>query len=320
MHPFVISKNMKIIDADAHFTPILPKTKKPLVNSWIEQYLLRKQGMFSDPKIREAELQMLGVNRQLLNPMGPSLKLNYSIEKTIAKDIMQLYNDTMYSISQKFSCFDINIWLALQDLNSSLDELDRFDQKKFFGVHVSETPLWGFLNDFDVLWQKISEKGIPWYMHLTNSEDVLPDCKINHKFLKYTNFWKRSHWQNSIASFILGGVLDRFPNLKVVVVERDINWIQNFVDDFKILYQIDALPYIKKNFWFTIEPEMPNFLVNASYVGFDRLLFATDWPHDFDVGGKNSRHDVKTIKLLSLDQCLKYQIFYKNYELLGQRL
>jgi hypothetical protein len=59
----------------------------------------------------------------------------------------------------------------------------------------------------------------------------------------------------SIASIILGGVLTRYPDLKIVVAERDINWISQFQQDMLELTDIDPLPFFKKNFWFTTEPE-----------------------------------------------------------------
>ena len=62
------------------------------------------------------------------------------------------------------------------------------------------------------------------------------------------------------------------------------------------------LPYFQKFFWFTIEPEQPGFLERAYELGFDRLLFATDWPHgQMDIGGANMLYDSDLLKKMLSD-------------------
>jgi len=77
---------------------------------------------------------------------------------------------------------------------------------------------------------------------------------------------------------------------------------------------------MRTNFWYTIEPEMPHFLSMAQNLGYDRLLFATDWPHDRDIGGRNSRHDVSTVNALPIDESARQTIFSNNYNFLRQKL
>ena len=59
------------------------------------------------------------------------------------------------------------------------------------------------------------------------------------------------------------------------------------------LSNTDPMPYFKQFFWFTTEIEETNFLSISESLGFDRVLFATDWPHGTDdIGGANMYHDV----------------------------
>jgi predicted TIM-barrel fold metal-dependent hydrolase len=84
----------------------------------------------------------------------------------------------------------------------------------------------------------------------------------------------------------------------------------------------DPLPNFKHNFWFTIEVEEENFIQNAQLVGWDRLLFATDYPHN-DIGGLNQYCDVDMLTQLLKEKKLTQSNFdavtYKNYELLKFR-
>ena len=304
-----------IIDADAHFTPQLtPNTANQLANIWIQQYLDRKTGKFSDVAQRKEEMRMLGVDRQLLNPMGKSLQLFYNIDPVIAPFIMRAWNDTISNIVENNDCFDMNIWLALQDVDASLAEIDRMLEKKFFGIHVSESPHWGFIKEFDPIFAKISQHQIPWYIHLTFVNDnVEYDQKVPAEFANLKCKWARNCWMFSLATLILGGTLDRYPDLKIIVVERDFDWVDEFRQGFVEEGLADPLPYFKHNFWFTIEPERTDFVATAEKLGYDRLLFATDWPHDDDAGGANSRHDVKTIESLDLSLTEKQKILQDNY-------
>lgn len=301
-----------IIDADAHFTPMLDYTGKPELDAWIKSYMERKAGMFSDADNRQLEMLMLGVNRQLLNPMGPSLGLSYQLDKSIAADVMQTYNNSLYKLSQDYDCYDINIWLCLQDLTASFKELDRFNNKQFFSVYAAESPKWGFLKELEPLWGRLARDQIPFYIHLTKEEDKLPYTSIESESVKLLKErWTGQEWVISIVSFILGGVLTRNPDLRIVVAERDINWISKIQKDMIEITGIDPLPYFKKNFWFTTEPESNTFLANADILGYDRLLFATDWPHDHDIGGSNSRYDVETVNQLALSND-NFQLLCKN--------
>jgi predicted TIM-barrel fold metal-dependent hydrolase len=307
-----------IIDADAHFTPhLIPDTPSPLANDWIQEYLVRKTGRFSEVEQRKEEMRMLGVDRQLLNPMGKSLQLFYDMDPEIAPHVMRKWNDTISEIVEANDCFDMNIWLALQDVDASLAEIDRMLGKRFFGIHVSESPHWGFIKEFDPIFKKISEHQIPWYIHLTFVNDnVEYEQAVPEEFANLKRKWVRNFWMFSLATLILGGTLDRYPDLKVVVAERDFDWVDEFRQGFVEEGFEDPLPYFKRNFWFTIEPERVDFVATAEKLGYDRLLFATDWPHDDDAGGANSRKDTATIKNLTISSADRHRICSENYMLL----
>jgi predicted TIM-barrel fold metal-dependent hydrolase len=304
-----------IIDADAHFTQYLTAdTSSPEANAWISDYMIRKTGRFSDVAQRKEEMRMLGVDRQLLNPMGKSLQLFYNMDRSIAPYVMRKWNDTISEIVENNDCFDMNIWLALQDVDASLAEIDRMLEKKFFGIHVSESPHWGLIKEFDPIFAKISQHQIPWYIHLTFVNDnVEYEQTVPAEFANLKKKWVRNFWMFSLATLILGGTLDRYPDLKIVVVERDFDWVDAFRQGFVEEGFDDPLLYIKRNFWFTIEPEREDFVATAEKLGYDRLLFATDWPHDDDAGGANSRQDVETINSLAISLHDRQRICSKNY-------
>lgn len=104
--------------------------------------------------------------------------------------------------------------------------------------------------------------------------------------------------QSVVTSLILEGVFERFPRLKVVMVEGGVAWAAS------LCWRLDAqwkklkrelphlkhLPseYLRRNIWFTTQPiEEPDprsqLAETFDWIGWDRILFATDYPHwDFD--------------------------------------
>ena len=53
--------------------------------------------------------------------------------------------------------------------------------------------------------------------------------------------------------------------------------------------------YFKNNFYFTIETEEPELVEAVEFLGAERFLFATDYPHD-DPGGRMKFEDVKLLR------------------------
>ncbi len=100
------------------------------------------------------------------------------------------------------------------------------------------------------------------------------------------------------VSLILEGVFERFPNLKFVMIEGGVAWAAalgwRMDAQYRKLKQelphLKRLPseYLRSNIWFTTqpieEPEPRTQLAEVfDWIGWDRILFATDYPHwDFD--------------------------------------
>lgn len=104
--------------------------------------------------------------------------------------------------------------------------------------------------------------------------------------------------QSLLVSLIFEGVFERFPSLKVVLIEAGLAWAPALAWRMDAVWRklhrevphVKRLPseYIRSNVWFTTqpveEPEPRQHLGDAvGWLGWDRVLFATDYPHwDFD--------------------------------------
>jgi hypothetical protein len=105
-------------------------------------------------------------------------------------------------------------------------------------------------------------------------------------------------FQAQVASLALEGVFERFPRLRMVMIEGGFAWLPALCWrlDRHWARMRDEVPecrrppseYIREQLWFTTqpveEPEQPEHLRDTlSWIGWDRLMFATDYPHwDYD--------------------------------------
>ncbi len=101
-----------------------------------------------------------------------------------------------------------------------------------------------------------------------------------------------------VMSMIMEGVFERFPTLKVVLIEAGFAWIPSFgwrMDrNWKKLKaevpQLKRAPseYMREHFWVSTQPmEEPEHAADLidimGWIGWDRILFASDYPHwDYD--------------------------------------
>lgn len=104
--------------------------------------------------------------------------------------------------------------------------------------------------------------------------------------------------QAVITSLVIEGVFERFPKLKVVIIEAGVAWLAS------LTWRLDAnwrklksetphlkrapSEYIREHIWITTQPiEEPEsreqLLETIEWIGWDRVCFSSDYPHwDFD--------------------------------------
>ena len=104
--------------------------------------------------------------------------------------------------------------------------------------------------------------------------------------------------QAMVTSMVLEGVFERFPALRIVLIEAGSAWMPSLCWRLDKLFHrmrvelphLKRLPseYIRDHIWLTSQPmEEPDNRMQAldaiEWIGWDRLLFATDYPHwDYD--------------------------------------
>ena len=149
---------------------------------------------------------------------------------------------------------------------------------------------------FDPLWEEMNRLGTAFGMHGPPANYLLRD-NYNHRY------WGKQgmevvgnamvgpvHAMAQLAELTLGGVLERFPNLKPVFMEVNASWLPWFLwrlddkwethaPDMEIELPLQPSEYFRRQGYCVVEPEEGPIQYAIDYMGADRLLFSTDYPH-----------------------------------------
>jgi predicted TIM-barrel fold metal-dependent hydrolase len=141
--------------------------------------------------------------------------------------------------------------------------------------------------------------GLPVAFHVGGANGHPPTAGIGHPSTYFEEHHANVHSLQALtSSLVLEGVFERFPRLKIVVVEAGFAWVpplawrldKHWARMRSEVPEVKRPPseYIHRHFWFTSqpmdEPEKPDHLRDSiKWIGADRILFASDYPHwDFD--------------------------------------
>lgn len=316
-----------LIDCDAHIsTPncFAQAADSEFNKRYIEHY--QKTKHLRTPEQQREEAESLGVTHQLINFFGMGTGLNYHLQRDNAVNLMQVYNDSMSTLVKKSNgFFSATGWLAMQDVDASLRELDKIKTLGLFGVFIDDTIPWGRAEWARPIFKKCNDLKIPVYLHFTkwdhhidNQLSAIDDSTLREKVV--SGKWPSQCKTGEIDTFLRmfyslfeSGWLNEFKNLKIIIAERGVDWVRPFSDHISSTLNVDSITLIKKHFWFTTEPEDHGFKNDVDYIGWDRVLFASDHGHDADCGGANFGKDLETIKNLNLSPEQYDCITFKNF-------
>ena len=148
------------------------------------------------------------------------------------------------------------------------------------------------------IFEAAAHYGMPIGMHIGGEAGHGPTASGWPSFYIEDHHGLSHSMQCQATSMILEGVFERFPTLKVILIEGGLAWGPSLAWRLdahwaKLRSEVPHLTmkpsdYMKRNIWFSTqpmeEPENPEDLRRVlSWIGWDRLVFATDYPHwDFD--------------------------------------
>jgi uncharacterized protein len=189
--------------------------------------------------------------------------------------------------------------VPLYDADLALTELRRCLKLGFKGMFLAPERVCGKRPshpDFDPLWAELQEANLPICIHLivrfkrqvglAGSQWYDPGEGINTVFA----FGLGGTMQliPAISSIVCDGLFDRFPKLKVLVVEAGAGFaayvmdrLDEKFDRFSALVPLKHRPsdYFRRNLWYVMDPQERSIDAQCDLVGEDRFLWGSDYPH-----------------------------------------
>lgn len=181
--------------------------------------------------------------------------------------------------------------ISLYDVENGIKELQRTAKLGLRGAMI-----WGSPPEdhdygdrrYDPFWAAAQDLEMPISLHILTG--LGKESRIIVGQGRITRYIAFPHEiQRSLATLISSGVLERYPNLKIVSSENDIGWIPHF------LYRLDHAwtkfhamegtklslrpsDYFKRQVHATFQDD-PVGIATRHFFGPDRIMWASDYPH-----------------------------------------
>jgi predicted TIM-barrel fold metal-dependent hydrolase len=249
-----------------------------------------------DPKERLKLMDQEGMAAAL---MYPSVGLTWECEledPELALAYCRAYNRWIVDF-----CSDSNgrlvpiAHLALSDGHAAAAELERSVKSGCKGAFVAPFTITNKAHahpDYDPFWAKAQDLGVPISIHPMAEH---PSKRVYQRFKDM----KGADWYHNVlggqgpqqALFVLFqyGLFEKFPKVKVVLLESSAGWVGAALDRMDTTYGTalgKGIPlkekpsfYFKRQCWVSGDPDEKALALIVDYVGNDKFFWASDFPH-----------------------------------------
>jgi aminocarboxymuconate-semialdehyde decarboxylase len=274
------------------------------------------------PEERLADMDSLGVDMHVVSPYVGFY--NYHLDAKLAIATSRAINDEISEMArarpERFSGLGT---VPMQDVPAAVAELERcMTQIGLKGVEINDHINGRTLEEpeFRPFWKAVEQLGALVFFHQASETLVTPRTTRYHLPNSIGNLVDRAV---TFATLVHGGVMDAFPNLKIVlghgggytcfgIGRMDHGWQVRKEARQHITRPPSA--YLRRFYYDCIVYTEPALRYLIDTVGVDRVVFGTDWPYDMALDWPVSW----ILEMKSLTQEEKEAILWRNLErLLG---
>jgi predicted TIM-barrel fold metal-dependent hydrolase len=258
---------------------------------------------FREPAPRLELLDELGVDRALMFPTLANL-LEYSLDGDpdlthVAVHAVNEWLHDVWSFDYENRIFTTPV-ITLPIVEEAVKELEWALERGARAVLIRPAPVTGLrgsrsiaLPEFDPIWARLQEAGVPVCMHasfppLTSYYEKWEPARSDNAFaptpLKQMLLQHRE-MEDALAAMICQGALSRFPDLKLLSVENGADWVGHLLHELELTYRRMPQSFAEH----PVEVFRRNVYVNPFWeddvdalvklVGVDHVLFGSDYPH-----------------------------------------
>jgi len=262
----------------------------------------------ADAGVRLGLMDKYGIDVQAISQTTPVL-LGFNPED--AAEICRLSNDDNYALCKAYPDRFVNICIvSLLDMKSAMAELRRcIDELDCRGVTVSSNINGKGLDspEYFSFYEKLAEHDLPLLIHPTHWESYpLVDLDKGWRLMQMLG-WPFDTSQ-AVWRLILGGVLDRYPALKIVTHHMgamipyfarriEMNFNRNWRD--KLGHD---LSYYWENIYgdTAMDGTVASYPCGYAFFGSDRLMYGSDYPFGGEAGEDHIRENLAGVRTLDI--------------------
>jgi predicted TIM-barrel fold metal-dependent hydrolase len=241
-----------------------------------------------DPVQRIKDQELDGVKAEVLYP-SLAMRLFQLQDGGLRAASFRAYNDWLAEYCRQTPQRLAGVALiALDEIAVGIAEVERAAKIGLKGVLIwgappAERPYSGA--EYDSFWAAAQDHSMPVSLH------ILTEYRPPHSLRSVMNDYPTLHHsvERSIGQIIMGGVLEKFPRLKLVSVENDIGWIPHFIQRLDHSYEkyryleTRAIPnppsfYFHRQVRATFQDDRVGVLARH-FAGVNNLMWASDFPH-----------------------------------------
>ncbi len=249
--------------------------------------------------IRRQHLDLNGVDVGIMGPLGPSGQgeINPDLSAAMARAINEWQ---IHVMSRPEPRLKSSVVVPFEDARASVAEIERLGADpaiaQVFMLTRSQEPLGN--RRYWPIYEAAAAHGLPVAMHVFGAGGHAYTGAGWPSYYIEEGSGHSTSCQTVVTSLVMEGVFERIPALKVIIVEGGFGWLPALSWRLDRLFETmrDEVPhltrkpseYIREHIWLTTQPmeepmDRQHLADVVSWVGADRLLFASDYPHwDFD--------------------------------------
>jgi predicted TIM-barrel fold metal-dependent hydrolase len=260
-----------------------------------EGWTARRAGGFN-PHERVKDMDLEGIDVQVLFPTQ-GLFIQAVKSAGLAAALCRAYNNWLSDYCRTYPARFVGIGaVPLHDVEEARKEARHaIAQLGLKGIFVRPNPLNGRTLDdpaYDRLYAELQDLDATFCVHEATGN--FPTAGAD----RYPNYFLRHLFSHALeqkiacSTLICGGVLERFPKLRVAFLESGVGWLPHWLERMDEHYKglgymvpwLKMLPseYFRRQCFVSADPDEKTIPYVVETVGADHIVFGSDYPH-FDM-------------------------------------
>ncbi len=262
----------------------------------------------ADPEVRLDLMEKYGIDIQALSQTAPVL-LGFGAED--AAEICRLSNNDNYALCKAYPDRFVNICIvSLLDIDSAMKELARsINELDCRGVTVAANQDGKGLDSHEYFqfYEKLVEHDLPLLIHPTHWE--------SYPLVDMDKGWRMMHvfgWPfdttQAVWRLIFGGVIDRYPSLKIVTHHMGamLPYFTRRIEQNFNKFLRDKLPRHISEYWGNIygdtavDGTVAAYPCGYAFLGPERMMYGSDYPFGAEAGEDFIRENLFGVKAMDI--------------------